>query len=263
MRQRSRTTPPPKYQRIAATLRSELGSGQWRPGERLPSELQLAERYQVSLPTLRESIALLRAEGLLASRQGSGTFVREHRKLIRRSRHRYGPARARSGLLSDQLQHEITFAGRGPLPAEMAEAMGADEGEEVVIRRRRLFPPGQDRPVELGASYLPVRIAGGTPLEAPQVTPTALFRCVEQLSGRRYASATDRWQARRATSAESAAFDVPDGAPVLEVVHTARDERGAVLEVSTSVWPADRVMVIDDYDIPDRPDPDDPARSEL
>jgi GntR family transcriptional regulator len=54
------------------------------------------------------------------------------------------------------------------------------------------------------------------------------------------------------------------GSPVLEVVHTARDPDGAVLEVSTSVWAADRVAVIDEYDIPDRPDPDpDPTTSDL
>jgi len=44
---------------------------------------------------------------------------------------------------------------------------------------------------------------------------------------------------------------------VLHVVHTARDAEGSVLEVSESVWPADRVVVLDEYAIPAEPEPDD------
>ena len=50
------------------------------------------------------------------------------------------------------------------------------------------------------------------------------------------------------------------GAAVLHVIHTARDENGDVLEVSESIWPADRVVVIDDYEIEQEPEePSDPG----
>ena len=48
----------------------------------------------------------------------------------------------------------------------------------------------------------------------------------------------------------------PSGAPVMHVVHTARDEDGDILEVSESIWPADRVLLIDDYPI--EPEPEQP-----
>jgi GntR family transcriptional regulator len=240
----------PKYQRIAAALRSDIRSGIYKPGHRLPAETALMEHFAVSLPTLRQAIGLLRAEGLVESRHGIGTFVREDRRLQRRSRHRYGAARGRPGLLTAHLRHDITFAGRGAVPDRIAEAMDVEPGTEVVIRRRNLHDRETGRLEEIGASYLPLSVAAGTFLEEPTVVPKSLFLCVEDLTGRTYTSALDQWIARLATAEEAGAFDLPAGAPVLHVVHAARDEGGEVLEVSESIWPADRVVFLDEYRIP-------------
>jgi DNA-binding GntR family transcriptional regulator len=254
----------PKYQRIASVLRSDIRAGTYGPGDRLPSETALLERFKVSLPTLRQALGLLRAEGLVESRHGIGTFARQViRRLTRQSDHRYGPARGRAGLLNARLRHEITFVGRGEAPERIAEAMGIATGGEVVIRRRRLFDRESGRLEELGASYLPVPIAGGTFLERPEAVPQALFRCVEEITGRRYMSALDRWVGRLASIEESGAFELPSGAPVLHVIHTARDENGEILEVSESIWPADRVMLLDEYSIPVDADVEDPKESEI
>jgi GntR family transcriptional regulator len=248
----------PKYQRIASELRAQIRSGEYGPGDKLPAETMLMDRFRVSLPTLRQAVALLRAEGLLESRHGIGTFVREDRRLQRRSRHRYGEARGRPGLLTTHLRHEITYAGPGPAPDDVAEAIGLEPGTEMIIRRRSLYDRDTGRLEELGASYLPTAIAAGTFLAETQVVPKALFRCVEDITGRRYSTALDRWLARLASAEEATAFDLAAGAPVLHVLHTARDEDGEVLEVSESVWPADRVVFLDEYEIPAEPtaDPD-------
>ena len=83
---------------------------------RIPSETELADRFRVSLPTIRQALAVLRAEGLIESRHGIGTFVKENRRLQRRSRHRYGRARSDKQLLTSHLRHEIVSAGREPTP---------------------------------------------------------------------------------------------------------------------------------------------------
>jgi GntR family transcriptional regulator len=70
----------PKYQRIASELRSQIRSGDYFPGSRLPAETALIERFRVALPTLRQAIGVLRSEGLVESRHGIGTFVREDRR---------------------------------------------------------------------------------------------------------------------------------------------------------------------------------------
>jgi GntR family transcriptional regulator, transcriptional repressor for pyruvate dehydrogenase complex len=57
---------------IAAILESNIASGHYRPGDRLPSEADLCTHFQVSRPTLREALGRLAAVGLLVSRRGSG-----------------------------------------------------------------------------------------------------------------------------------------------------------------------------------------------
>jgi DNA-binding GntR family transcriptional regulator len=191
---------------------------------------------------------VLRAEGLIESRQGIGTFVRQENRLIRISRGRYGRARADQQLLSSRFRHEITSAGPEEAPAEVAEAFDIKPGERVVVRRRRLTD-NDGRLVELGASYLPPDVAAGTFLENRDVVPKALFLCIEDLSGRRYTQAHDRWIARMPNAVEAVEFDLPTGAPVMHLLHVAHDEDGKVLEVSESTWPANDMAMIDDYKI--------------
>lgn len=240
----------PKYHRIADTLRAEIQAGQLRPGQQLPAETALTARFGVALPTLRQAISVLRAEGLVESRHGIGTFVKETRRRQRRSRNRYGRARGDQKLLTSDFRHEIVFAGKAPVPNHIAEAMGIEAGSEVVIRRRHLFDKNTGTLEEIGASYIPAEFAAGTYLETLDVVPKALFLCVEDLSGMVYARGRDAWISRLPTAEEASLFSLSPGSPVMHVIHTARASDGTVLEVSESVWPADRLMLIDEYDIP-------------
>lgn len=239
----------PKYQRIADELRREIKTGVYQAGDRLPPEATLTNRFRVSLPTLRQAIGVLRAEGLVEARHGVGTFVRDDTRLQRRSRHRYGRARGDKKLLTSHLRHEIVFAGTAPAPEYVAAAMHAEPGSNVVVRRRILHNKDTDRVEEIGASYLPEDIAAGTFLEEPNVVPKALFLCMEELSGKKYARAHDQWVARMPTPEETDILSLAPGAPVVHLVHTARAMDGTVLEVSESIWPADRVTIFDDYPI--------------
>lgn len=249
----------PKYQRIADALRRQIRAGEYQPGERLPSETALLERFRdqfgtLSLPTLRQAIGLLRSEGLIEAQQGIGTFIKTDRRLQRQSRKRYGRARADQQLLTSHLDHQILFAGQDRVPDHIAAVTDFEPGEQAVIRRRLLRDKQTGRPEELGASYLPTAVAARTYLEKPEVVPKALFLCVEELSGKRYTHARDRWSVRPATAEESALLELAPGAMVIHLVHTARAEDGAILEVSESAWPADRIVVLDDYEIAQEPE---------
>jgi GntR family transcriptional regulator len=83
----------PKYQQIAEALRN-IQEGSYEPGERLPAETALAERFKVSLPTIRQAVGVLRSQGVVESKHGIGTFVQQDHRLERRSRCRYGRTRA-------------------------------------------------------------------------------------------------------------------------------------------------------------------------
>ena len=69
--------PRPPYQQVANALRAAILTKKFTAGEKLPSGPQLAERYGVARMTIQQAIRVLRDEGLIVSRQGSGVFVRE------------------------------------------------------------------------------------------------------------------------------------------------------------------------------------------
>ena len=68
----------PLYQQIKVLITRSLQDGEWKPGESIPSEVELAARFKVSQGTVRKAIDELAADNLLVRRQGKGTFVATH-----------------------------------------------------------------------------------------------------------------------------------------------------------------------------------------
>src|SRR5258708_20422344 len=77
---KSATTPSfrPLYEQIKILLTQSLVAGEWKPGEAIPSEIELAARFRVSQGTVRKAIDELASENILLRRQGKGTFVASH-----------------------------------------------------------------------------------------------------------------------------------------------------------------------------------------
>ncbi len=61
--------------RVYREILASITAGEFREGDKLPTELALAERFDASRPTIREALARLRADGVVSTRQGSGTIV--------------------------------------------------------------------------------------------------------------------------------------------------------------------------------------------
>ena len=66
------------YQQVASTIMASISAGKYRPGDRLPSERDLAIAYKVSRPTIREAMIALEIRGLAEVRHGSGIYVTDH-----------------------------------------------------------------------------------------------------------------------------------------------------------------------------------------
>ena len=69
----------PVYLQLAKLLRDQIRSGEFTPGALIPGEQRLAQEHGMNRETVRKALALLRGEGLIVSRKGEGTFVREQR----------------------------------------------------------------------------------------------------------------------------------------------------------------------------------------
>ena len=78
----NRQSPIPLYHQLADILLAGIRSGQYAPGERIPSELKLAAAYQIGRPTVRQAIDLLVRKRFLNRRRGSGTYVSAQRREV-------------------------------------------------------------------------------------------------------------------------------------------------------------------------------------
>ena len=120
----------PLYQQIKALLVRSLQAGEWKPGEAIPSELELAGRFRVSQGTVRKAIDELATENLLVRRQGKGTFVATHAE--EQIQYRFLRLMPDEGIGAG-LQRRLIDCRRMRAPVEIARALGLKSGEALSL----------------------------------------------------------------------------------------------------------------------------------
>jgi GntR family histidine utilization transcriptional repressor len=120
---------PPAYQRIKAWLLARLEAGEWREGDRIPSEPELARRFKVARMTVNRAVRELAAAHLLVRTPGSGTFVAppRHESTLVEIRSIADEIRRRGGAHSA----EVRRLDEGRAGKAVAEELGLAEGEAV------------------------------------------------------------------------------------------------------------------------------------
>jgi GntR family transcriptional regulator len=237
------------HRQIAAQLRARIHRGEWAPGERLPSIPAIAAMFGVAKQTVQRTIDQLRVEGLLITKPGSGTYVRgTKRRLNRLSRGRYGNQRGYHADLAARYRQQLISVGQAPAPAEVAEAFGLSPGAEL-LARRHLVRTG-DAPVEVGVSWLRVSDAAGTSLERPETFGRPLYQEVEEVTGRRYATAKDQLSARQPTREEAELLQIRPDTPVLVLLHVGYDADHRPIEVAQAAWPGPMTTLTEEYQVP-------------
>ena len=219
------------YQRIVDELRAEIVGGQRPPGSRMPSENELAARYQTSRPTVRRALALLKADGLLVT----GANYRRHRALGLPG---FNAQALEQGQRPEQRIRSVATVGA---PAEIAMRLDVDEGSPVVLRRRVFLLEGE--PAALCDSYYPAEMARGTVIEQPGRIRGGAYAAIEDPGGpirRQIARSVDELVARMPTHDEAAELSLQPGVPVVRVLRTVYDSGDRPVEVQDSVVAADR-----------------------
>ncbi|MFB9543616.1 GntR family transcriptional regulator [Micromonospora sagamiensis] len=246
----------PPSRRIADELRAAITRGDLADGARLPSERELAARYDTARNTAREALGILQTEGLAVAQHGRGVFVRTRRPLMRLGRNRYSrQARAETGLSPFRI--EVERQGRTPhvecrsvttvpSPAEVAQRLDLDEEQPVVRRENWYF--ADDEPVQIGVTYIPAALVADSPLgREKKLGPGSIYQRFEDL-GHPITRIREEVSARMPTPEEAAGLDMPPGVPVLDVLHTGVDDQGRPFEVTRFVMRADLNGL--DYEMP-------------
>jgi len=203
----------PLYQQIKALIMRGLQESEWKPGEAIPSELELAARFRVSQGTVRKAIDELAAENLLVRRQGKGTFVATHSE--RGTQYRFLRLQPDDGVYGEPMERRFLDCRRQRAPADVARALGLRAGEAVLQVRRTLGKAGC--PVVLDDIWLPGHLFKGLTAERLGLYRGPMYGLFESEFGVRMIRAEEKIRAVAASPEEADLLGVETGAPLLSV----------------------------------------------
>lgn len=200
----------PLYEQVDNIIRQRLIENVWKPGEALPSEMQLAKELKVSQGTVRKALNDLVAENILHRRQGLGTFVSEHTE--RRALFFYFNLVGNDGYqqlpVSELLSCEHKRASK-----EEREHLDLAEGDKVIrVTRIRSL---RDVPVIFEVFVLPSDRFPGLGKEVD--VPDHLYRFYQSEYGITVGKAEERTRAVNASDKEAAYLGIDPGTALLEI----------------------------------------------
>ena len=230
------TPTPPLYFRIQEMLRTQIASGRLAAGHRLPSETELAERFETTRATVRQALARLTFEGLILRRMGLGTFVAS-----RPVESRIEAERVRS--FEEQMEETGVTVGFRLLAfdlerasASVAAALALPVGAAVYrLRRLRLV---EDEIIGLEDRAMTEPIGGAIPAAALVTRPAT--RIVESALGTPLGGMTVSVGAMAAPADIARELEIRRGSPVLVRSHTFFDQSGRPVLTGDSIYRGDK-----------------------
>jgi GntR family transcriptional regulator len=226
-----------RHHDIADDLRQQITTGRIKPGERLPSEAGLADRYKVSTVTLRSALAVLQSEGLVEKIHGKGNFVRRPPSKIVYvgGWGTLDPWTAAETALRVTIR-TTTVQAHGRLTTLLKVPTGSPLAEFFCISHEGESPHG------LARIYIPRDLApvGVVDDESPWQETAARFAVLSSPP----AAVRETVCARPPTPDEAMALRIRSAVAVLAITRVATDTTGRVVEVAFLAFPGDRVDAV-------------------
>lgn len=227
----------PLYQQIKALILQSMQAGQWKPGDLIPSEIELAGRYRVSQGTVRKAIDELAADHLVVRRQGRGTFVATHAE--QHVQYRFLRLMPDHGDAANEgpAQRSIIDCRRQRAPADVARILALRTGDSVLQVRRVLAFRGV--PTILEELWLPGSAFKGLTADRLASHEGTMYALFETEFGVRMVRADEKLRAVAADDAAAEHLHVPVGAPLLSVERVAYTYQDAPMELRRALYRTD------------------------
>ncbi|WP_210547126.1 GntR family transcriptional regulator [Rhodoferax sp. PAMC 29310] len=214
----------PLYRQIKGLILNSLRLGDWKPGEVIPSEMELAARFQVSQGTVRKAIDELAAENLLVRRQGKGTFVATHAE--QQVQFRFLKLVPDTGTPGSEgpAQRDIIECRRAKANADVARALALRTGDTVLQIRRVLSFGGT--PTILEDIWLPAAAFKGLTAERLANYKGPTYALFETEFNVRMVRAEEKLRAHAASNGIDTLLKVASGTPLLcaeRIAYTYKD----------------------------------------
>lgn len=242
-----------RHEEIARDLRDAINRGDYRPGDTIPHEPELMERYGASRHAVRTAVAALTRDGLVVPVRRRGTVVRDRAgrrrvrrgRMVRRDERGYVmPAAAREG--EPWQVHGRPRASTEAIPSRPAELLLLEEGTEV-LRRRRVTSPEGEPPFQLVDTWIhPDGVADAPQVAEASTGPGGYLDRLEEV-GHGPIAWTEYTRVRMPDPDEARQLGMPDSMPVMEIARVGTSARtGRPIETTVCVIPADRVELVAD-----------------
>jgi len=206
----------PLYRQIKGSIMQSLQSGEWRPGEAIPSEIELAVRYKVSQGTVRKAIDELAAENYLLRRQGKGTFVATHDEA--RAQFRFLRLKPDVGV-QEYPAGRLLDCKRARASAEVARLLRLKAGDGVVVILRVLS--FAELPTVFEQIYLPGQRFRELSAAMLNDYKGSMYKLFETEFGTRMIRAEEKIRAVGADATAAQLLGVPQRTPLLCVERVA------------------------------------------
>jgi len=227
----------PLYQQIKSLILQSLQAGEWKPGEPIPSEMDLATRFRVSQGTVRKAIDDLAADNLLLRRQGKGTFVATHAE--QQVQYRFLKLVPDSGDIDSEgpAGRTIVDCKRLRATADVARALALHSGDAVLQVRRVLAYAGV--PTILEDVWLPGIPFKGLTTERLADSVQPMYALFETEFGVRMVRAEEKIRAVLPDVAQAALLAVPPATPLLSVERIAYTYHDTPMELRRGLYRTD------------------------
>ncbi len=227
----------PLYSQIKSLILQSLQSGEWKPGEAIPSEMDLATRYRVSQGTVRKAIDELSADNLVVRRQGKGTFVATHAE--QHVQFRFLKLVPDSGTPGSEgpAQRDIIDCRRTRATADVARALALRSGDAVLQARRVLSFAGI--PTILEDIWLPAAPFKGLTAERLADYHGPMYALFETEFNMRMVRAEEKIRAESAIDGREQLLKVAHGTPLLSVERIAYTYQNVPMELRRGYYRTD------------------------
>ena len=225
----------PYYHQLIEIIKHNIREGVWEPGDQIPSEMELCEKFGVSRTVVRQALRELETENIIDKRKGKGTFVAKP-KISE------GLIQKLTGFYQDMIERgmepktKVLFQEIIPATKTIAGYLDIPEGTNVVeIKRLRYI---HDEPIQVVTTYVPLQISPN--LHNVDLSDRSLYEYLESENnikiyrGKRYIEAV------LANHEEAELLEIEEGDPLVMLDSISYTKTGGIVEYFHALHRGDR-----------------------
>lgn len=227
----------PIWKAIANALRGDITEGRYGPGDKLPTEAALADRFGVNRHTVRHGVAALVDEGLVRTRRGSGAFV-----AARPTDYPLGKrVRFHENLLAAGRQPSKRMLSLEVRAATVGEAQALVVAPGAPVLRYAGLSFADNQPVAIAEAVFPLdRLPG---LDVAMAATTSISAALQEIGVADYTRASTRITAVLADATQALHLQVMEGAPLIRTSSLSVGVDGQPVELGRAWFAGDRVTL--------------------